>query len=238
MGNHGNHMSELRLACVRSAPFLLPAIATGIVFGTLLSSAGMSLADGMLMSGFVYSGAAQFVGLELMGSGAGWSTILLTTALLSLRFLLYGLTLAEEVKSFSLPMRFMLGFLLIDQVFVLAKARYDEPDGHAGGKKTFLVSCALIFYVTWVSGTLLGGAAGREYADMAEHFGISFIAFATFAAMLGPHLRKRRNVAAAGISVLVYLCASGLPYGMAIPLACIVAILAVEWLWPGKGNAK
>lgn len=233
----GDHMTELRLACLRSAPFLLPAMATGIVFGTLVMSAQLSLAEGMLMSGFVYSGAAQFVGLELIGSGAGWWTVLLTTALLSLRFLLYGLALAEEVKSFSLPMRFLLGFLLIDQVFVLAKARYEQP-GSADGKKVFLVYCSLIFYVNWVLGTFLGGAIGREYADTAVRLGVNFIAFATFAAMLGPYLRKRRNCAVAGISVLAYIFVSDLPYGMAIPLACIAAILAVELLWPAKWMSK
>lgn len=196
----------------------------------------MSLADGMLMSGFVYSGAAQFVGLELIGSRSGLWTILLTTTLLSLRFLLYGLTLADEVKGFSLPMRLLLGFLLIDQVFVLAKARQAEP-GSPEAKNAFLICCALLFYVNWILGTLIGGVIGREYADAAVKLGVNFIAVATFAAMLGPYLRTSRNCAAAVVSVVVYLLASGLPYGLGIPLACVCSIVLVELLWSARRKA-
>lgn len=110
----GSKKKEWRLAFKRSSPFLISATLSGIVFGALVIAGGLTVIDGLVMSGFIYSGAAQFVGLQLIVSHTSLAVALLTTLLLSLRFFLYSISLIDEVRSIPVAYRIMLAFGLID----------------------------------------------------------------------------------------------------------------------------
>ena len=106
------------------------------------------------MSGFIYSGAAQFVGLQLIVSHTSPAVALLTTLLLSLRFFLYSISLIDEVRSIPVAYRIMLAFGLIDAVFVMAKERFNEP-GTQSEKHVFYGVCTDLYF-NWIIGTAIG----------------------------------------------------------------------------------
>lgn len=227
-------LPEFKLALLRSAPFLVSAWIAAMVFGALVTAASLSMSDGLLMSSFVYSGAAQFVGLGLIQNNTGVVVIILTTILLSLRFLLYSVALIDQVKDLPFMARVILGFTMIDQVFLLARARYKE-DGEPKNKHFYFAYCAAIFYVNWILGTWMGIIVGDKFANLAKDYGMDFIAYATFAAMLGPYLKSAGNIAVALMALLVYLVTSDLPYSMGIIFSVIIAI-AIYTLFSYKGG--
>lgn len=214
-------------ALKRSSPFLLSAFLSGIVFGALAKNAGLSVGNSLLMSAWVYSGAAQFVGLQLLVTHADLAVVLLTTLLLSLRFFIYAMSLVDDVKAVPISYRALLAFGLIDQVFFLAKVRYKEPVS-ARAKHVFFLACVLIFYFNWLAGTALGIYVGDRMASHVAHLGFDFIATASFIAMLGPYLKQRRSLLVSLAALILYLPCQYLPYNLGLIVACLAAVTLVK----------
>lgn len=214
-------------ALKRSSPFLMSAFLSGTVFGALAVGAGLSVGNSLLMSGWVYSGAAQFVGLQLLVAHADLAVVLITTLLLSLRFFIYAMSLVEEVKKVPITYRALLAFGLIDQVFFLAKDRYQEAVS-ARSKHLFFLACVLIFYFNWLAGTTFGIFVGDRIAGHASQLGFDFVASASFIAMLGPYLKQSRFLAVAVAALCIYLVAQDLPYNLGLIVASIGAVAAVK----------
>ena len=214
-------------ALKRSSPFLLSAFLSGIVFGALAKNAGLSVGNSLLLSAWVYSGAAQFVGLQLLVTHADLAVVLLTTLLLSLRFFIYAMSLVDDVKAVPISYRALLAFGLIDQVFFLAKVRYKEPVS-ARAKHVFFLACVLIFYFNWLAGTALGIYVGDRMASHVAHLGFDFIATASFIAMLGPYLKQRRSLLVSLAALILYLPCQYLPYNLGLIVACLAAVTLVK----------
>ena len=179
------------------------------------------------MSAWVYSGAAQFVGLQLLVTHADLAVVLLTTLLLSLRFFIYAMSLVDDVKAVPISYRALLAFGLIDQVFFLAKVRYKEPVS-ARAKHVFFLACVLIFYFNWLAGTALGIYVGDRMASHVAHLGFDFIATASFIAMLGPYLKQRRSLLVSLAALILYLPCQYLPYNLGLIVACLAAVTLVK----------
>lgn len=56
------------------------------------------------------------------------------------------------------------------------------------------MACVLIFYFNWIIGTAIGLFLGDTLAHYAAQYGLEFITYATFVAMLAPYLRVGRNI--------------------------------------------
>ncbi|OTA21877.1 hypothetical protein Xbed_00126 [Xenorhabdus beddingii] len=218
---------EVMLAFRRSSPLLISSTLSGVVFGALVIAGGLTIKDGLVMSGFIYSGAAQFVGLQLILSHTELTVALITTLLLSLRFFLYAISLVDEVKAIPLSWRIILAFGLIDAVFVMAKERFSES-GQQADKNIYFMSCVLIFYFNWIIGTAIGLFLGDMLSAFASAWGLEFIAYATFVAMLVPYLRIPRNFAVSLVALVVWMLCAHLPYNLGILVACAASVIIVK----------
>jgi len=67
------------------------------VYGVAARTAGFSPVEVVAMSVFVFAGAAQFAAVGYVTQGLGWPSIVLLTAFLNARHLLYGAALAPWV---------------------------------------------------------------------------------------------------------------------------------------------
>jgi predicted branched-subunit amino acid permease len=77
-----------------SLGFAASGVGFGLVYGLAAREAGFSVIEATSMSVFVLAGAAQFAAVGLISDGAGWPSIVLLTALLNARHLLYSAALA------------------------------------------------------------------------------------------------------------------------------------------------
>jgi len=87
-------------------PLVIGAVPFGIIFGTLSSASGLSPWGALAMSAFVFAGSAQFIALGLLAAGSSIPLIILTTFVVNLRHLLYGVSLMPHLK--HLPQRWLL----------------------------------------------------------------------------------------------------------------------------------
>ena len=77
------------------APLWLGVIPFALAFAVTARAAGLSLLETQALSVFVFAGAAQFSAVGLIAVGAAGLEIVLTTFLLNVRHLLYGLSLGR-----------------------------------------------------------------------------------------------------------------------------------------------
>lgn len=116
-----------------------------------------------MLSLLIYAGAAQFMALALLSSGASFVVMALTLAAMNLRHLLYGPALMKEAGVTSRPRRaWAWAWGLTDEVFgqslgsMVRGGRFSER---------FMFGLGLPCYASWVAGTGVGALAGAEALD-------------------------------------------------------------------------
>jgi len=82
-------------------PVGLAAAPFGALFGALARDQGMSLGELTLMSGTVYAGASQMVGLDLFGHNVQAWLIVLSILAVNFRHVLYSAAIARYIRHFS-----------------------------------------------------------------------------------------------------------------------------------------
>lgn len=219
-------VSELWIAVQRATPFLVSAFPLGMIFGALATAGGLPAGQTLVMSGFVYSGATQFTGLELLTSRTVLPVIVLVTLLLSLRFLVYALALLDDVRKIPFSLRLALACGMTDQVFFIMKDRIAEGVEEAR-KRVFFVWCVLLFYLNWLVATALGIGIGDGFAVEARNLGVDFVAYAVFVGMVRPYLRFPKAVAVCLVTGAAAIGFHDLPYNGALLASCAVGVAAV-----------
>ena len=91
-----NVFKKALTACL---PVISSFIVIGISFGVVVQSRGFGPLWAGAMSVFIYAGSMQFVALELIGSGASLLTAAITTVMVNLRHVFYGLSMVDKYKT-------------------------------------------------------------------------------------------------------------------------------------------
>ena len=175
-------MRTLRFAFVKTIPVLLGYLVLGAAFGVVLERAGYGAPWALLSSAVIYAGSAQFVMAELLVSGAGLLTVLVTMLLLNSRHFFYGLTFVEAFR--GTKARPYLIFSLTDETYSLLCA-LKTPPGMDEKRAMLLIS--LLNQCYWVLGSGLGALLGELLPF--DLTGIDFAMTALFTVILVDQLR-------------------------------------------------
>ena len=176
-------------ATFRSGLFAALPIAMGYLpiafsFGVAATRAGLSEAETVMLSLVIYAGAAQFLALALITSGAPLILSAFTLIAMNMRHLLYGPSLLKAAgQGASTGRAWAWAFGLTDEVFGAALGhlarggRFSEP---------FMLGLSLGAYASWVGGTGLGAVAGGGALQdwPALDAGLGFMLPALFLALL------------------------------------------------------
>lgn len=219
------------------APIAAGYIPSAVACGILANSAGLLPSEGLFMSFIVFAGASQFVALNLIMTGAAFPEIILATAVLNARHVMFSSSIARRLPpGVSAPQKAWIGFEITDESFSVAmaqKERYFAPE--------FLMGLNIVGHVTWVAGTFMGflGAAALPQA-VQKSMGIAI--YALFIGLLAPIARKSRvglTVAASAMALSAIIkwtpLFSGINSGLMIMLATGVSALLGAYLRrPGR----
>jgi 4-azaleucine resistance transporter AzlC len=171
-------------------PVSAAGIVDGMVFGILSHQAGLSITETVLMSLLVNAGSSQFAAIGFISQGiVGWP-ILLATALLNSRQLLYGISLGPYFRKTSWWKLSLMGGLLHDETFAL-KSTYLAGGGKAS--LPYFIGAGLLDYVVWIISTLSGVYFG-SWVSHPEQFGLDFAFIATFLGFLAVNLFSRFHI--------------------------------------------
>jgi 4-azaleucine resistance transporter AzlC len=181
----------------------------GFVYGLSARQAGLSPVEAMAMSTIVFAGAAQFAAVGYVASGLAWPGIIVLTALLNARHLLYSAALAPWLRPVPFARRAGMAHLLTDEAFALSISHFRRI-GRADERGYWLAAIGSTF-IPWNLATLAGVLLGAQIPDPAR-FGIDVIFPAAMIGLAVGLITGRRELVAAivgaGVGVLVALVSS------------------------------
>ncbi|RNE91629.1 AzlC family ABC transporter permease [Marichromatium sp. AB31] len=203
---------RLARGAVAIAPLCLAVVPWGLLAGSYAVGSGLSPLEGQALSLILFAGAVQLVVIGMAQDGASLAAMLLATAFITARHLLYGLSLRDRVGTLPLRWRLPLGFLLTDELFAVC-TRHDAP----AFDRWYMLGAGLVFYLVWNLATLVGVVMGETLPGI-EGLGLEFAVAATFIAIVVPNLVDRPLWVAALSALVVAVLAAhlGIPGGLVL----------------------
>lgn len=209
---------------------LLVGFATGIFgigFGVLAISAELSVAQTMVMSLVVFTGASQFAAVGVIAAGGSPATAIGSALLLAARNGFYSMTMSQHIRG-PVWKRALAAHVTIDESTALGTSQ-SEPADIEGA---FWVG-GLSVFVFWNLGTLIGALGGQAIGDP-NALGLDAAFPAGFISLAAASLRHQagRIAAASGFAIAII----ALPFtqaGVPILLAAAGAVLAFALSGPG-----
>jgi 4-azaleucine resistance transporter AzlC len=201
------------------------AVAFGFVYGLAAQRAGLSPIQVAAMSILVFAGAAQFAAVGYVVGGVALPGILVLTALLNARHILYSAALAPWLREVPFVRRAVMAHLLTDETFALSIAHFTRI-GRTDERGYWIAAIGGDF-IPWTLATIAGSIVGREIPSP-ERFGLDIVFPAAMAGLAVGLVTGRRDVVAAIAGALL-----GVIVGLAV--APSVGIVAGGILGPIAG---
>ncbi|MCA9880511.1 MAG: AzlC family ABC transporter permease [Thermomicrobiales bacterium] len=215
-------LAGVRFGVITMLPLTVGSLAYGLVFGVLAGNVGLTAAEAAIMSGLVFTGAGQVAAMDLWAMPPPLLTIWLTTALVSLRYLVLGAALRPWLGQLRPVQAYGTLAVLIDQGWAMGLLEYRAGRRDAG----YLLGGGLAMLVAWVVGTVGGYMLGNLVPDPAA-WSLDFAATAIFVALIAGIWRGRSDaipwLAAAVAAVAAHHLLAGPWY---VPLGAVAGVLA------------
>ena len=214
------------LAALRySIPVLLGYITIGIAFGLVVAGIGYPWWLATLMSFWMFAGAGQFIAAGLFAAGTSLWHACFIQLVVNARHIAYGFSMFKRFEKLG-PIKPYLIFALTDETFALLSS-LPEKKGTEG--RLFMFYVGLLNQGYWVSGSVIGAAAGSFIPfDMN---GISFALTALFVVLMIEQIKKINKLwiftISAGAALLgVFLLPGRVALLAALALALLLSPLA------------
>jgi len=131
-------------------PIFLGYYSIAMTFGIIAKTVGLSGVYAVLMSMTNFTGATQFIAVNMVTGGANISNILITTFMINARYLLMSFSFSNKLpKNLNIKTKLMIPFGISDEVFVLGMTK-EKLDIN------FVYGSQAISYLGWVTGTITG----------------------------------------------------------------------------------
>lgn len=203
-------------------PLWVAVVPFALAYAVTARGSGLSLVETQALSVLVFAGSAQVSAVGLFGRGAGGLEIVLTTFLLNVRHVLYGLSLGGTVPLEG-GRRTVAAYFLTDEAFGVVAASRERSFG-------FLLGAELSLFATWNLATCAGSLLGSVIPDP-ERIGVDVVFPLAFLALLVPLVRTRAElVVAATAGTASWLVSRWLPGGVPILVAGVCGCLLGAWL--------
>ena len=219
-----------RKALTAALPVMYSYLIIGMGFGVVVQSRGFGPLWAGAMSVFIYAGSMQFVALELIGSGASLLTAAITTVMVNLRHVFYGLSMVDKYKTTGAFKPYLI-YALSDETYSLV---CNPPELLPGEQRYFYLLVSSMDQACWVLGSILGGLLGAALPFSTE--GIDFALTALFVCVVAEQWLSTKEHTPAllglGLSVLCLLLFG--PESFLMP-AMLLILLGLSLYRLGKG---
>jgi 4-azaleucine resistance transporter AzlC len=195
------------------------------LWGAVAAGQGFSTLEAVLMSAILYSGAAQFVAVDLLKDGTPLSLLVFAVATVGLRHVLMSASISRSISHFP-PLRAAAQlFWLTDEAWAILERRAQ----HETLTPAYFLGASFPLWPNWVLFSGLGASLGNLLGDGAR-YGLDFAFAAMFIAVLAGFWNGPRTgailVASASAACLAKLWLPGAWYilvgglaGMALAVA-------------------
>ena len=184
-------------------PIALGYLSVSFSFGIAAVADGIPWWQAVLISLTNLTSSGQFAGIGIIAAGGSYLEMMLTELVINLRYALMSISLSQKLSpDFGLGYRLTLGHVNTDEIFAVAMSRREEINPR------YLFGLALLPYIGWSGGTLIGGVCG----DILPHSitqALSVMSYGMFLAIIVPAMKQDRPtiavvLIAVAISCLIY----------------------------------
>jgi predicted branched-subunit amino acid permease len=197
------------------APLLSGLVPFGVAIGVAIAASPLDHAVGWATGPVLFSGASQLTAIELLGSGAGALSVVLSLLVLNARFVLYSAALAPALDSQPTWFRWVAPYFIVDPVVATASDPSTRGHDDAWWRWHYLGAAGTL-WVAWVGAIAVGIVAGPAI-DPA--LGLEFAAPLCLLALLARRLRDRSNTLPAVAGAATATLALVVPTALAVLLA-------------------
>ena len=225
---------ELRDGVRDAFPLLLGVIPFALVAGVAGVEAGLSPLQTVGLSVVVFAGASQLAAIDLLGRDAALGVVVVTVVVINLRMLMYSASIAPYFRDLSARVRAGCAYLLTDQAYALALARYTGD--RELRRPYYYLGVAVTLWVVWQAGTVVGVVFGAAVPD---GWRLGFAVPLVFLALLVPAVSDAPELAAAVVAAAVAVAGAGLPFNAGLLAGAVVGVavgIAADALLPGGGD--
>jgi predicted branched-subunit amino acid permease len=186
-----------------AAAFVPGFIIFGAAIGSLAAQHGLSVAQILAQSLFVYAGASQMVVLQMWQNPWSWGgvvAVISVTAAINARFVLMGASLRPDLGALPQGRVYALLYFLTDASWAIGM----RPAADGGRDFGALLAASVSLYLLWAVTTSLGFFLGALIVHP-ERYGLDLIMVLVFTTFLVPILRRGSRLwpyAAAGAAAL------------------------------------
>lgn len=200
----------------------------GLALGATIAATDVHPVVGWASSWLVFAGAAQVAAVLMLDSGAALTVIIATGLVINARHLLYGASLAPQMRAWPSRWRWAAAYFLADPVYALAASRDEGGSGDDSprSRRGYYFGVGISAWTAW---QLLTGA-GVVLADvLPSALPLGLAAPLTFLLLLLPALTTGPAYTAAGVGGGVALLGSGLPMGLGLLVGALAGMSAGVW---------
>ncbi len=210
----------------RSAvPIFIGYFTASVAFGILALSSGLTPFEAVFFSMSNLTGAAQFMAINLISSGAFISEIVVSVMLMNLRYFIMSASLARKLGLKNKFDKAVISIAVTDEIFSVASLKQGEVSNF------FMYGLQFVSWTGWAAGTLSGVTLGI-FLPRSLQDAMSGALFALFIALLIPEIHKGYRAAvlslSAGIlnSVLYYVWHISAGWSIVISMLAVTAVAA------------
>jgi len=214
-----------RFALIQGArdysPTLMAILSWGLVTGIAMSKSVMTLGQASAMSLFVYAGSSQLAVLPLLAAKLPIWTVLLTAAMVNMRFVIFSAGLAPHFSYLPLWRRLAIGYFNGDVIYLLFQ-KQGFAYGRVPGKEAYFWGMALASWASWQVSSLAGILLASVFP---ASWGLELAGTLALIPIMSA-VANRSTLAAVAVAGIVSLIAFDLPYRLALPIAVLAALAA------------
>lgn len=235
--SQGSTATALGQGARAAVPIVFGYLSIGFAAGVVQRTAGLSVAEVMLMSLLLYAGSAQFVVASLIvAAGSGPLPVLAvigTVFLVNLRHMLLSAALAPYFSRIVPWKNGLLGLQLTDETFVVAWSELLRGRAPEERRAAWMAGLNLSAYLSWAAANLAGALASDHVGDT-RALGFDFALPAMFGALLMMQISAQRGTTVQG-GESPEDSERPPPALLVVPVAAVLAV-AIALVLPGQWN--
>ena len=193
----------------------------GLSFGALVRERGVDPIAGAASSAIVGAGAGQTGAIEVFAAGGTLAVAVATALVINARFALYSAAVAPMFARFPRRWRWLLGYLLSDQVAALHDRAERWPDPR--DQRRYVLGLTVPMRASWLAGTAAGVALGPI---IPASWQIGVIVPLMFIALAVPSIRGAATLTAALVGAATVVALKDMPGGTNLLAAALIGATA------------
>lgn len=201
-------------------------------FGIMAVSCGLEWWQALLISMTTLTSAGQLAALGVMVHPGQYVEMLVSQLTINLRYSFMSMSLSQKTTpEFRGIRRWLLGFFMTDEIFAVASAERQVST-------KFFMGLAVMPYIGWATGTLLGGVLGNILPPLVMN-ALCLAIYGMFLAIIAPVARRSVAVlSVVGVAVALHVAFYYIPglntvsSGLSISICAIVAAVFGALVFP------